>query len=102
MNETSALVARNVASLRNARKWSLRELSDRTAQAGHRVPFTAIHRMENPPGGISPAIPVDYVWALAVAFNCSVSNLCAKHPCSTCLGAPAKGFKCNSCGRISP
>ena len=98
---TSLSVARNVATMRHVRGWSLRRLSDRCAAAGKRIAISRLSCFENAAtGSASLHVTVDDLVALAAAFETPPERLLTpwEPKCQGCLDMPPPGFSCVACG----
>jgi len=100
----SRAVGRRVAALREQRRWSLRELSGRTAAVGKRIPFVSLGRIEQARHTAKPvtAVSVDDLVSLATVFGLRPEQLLTAPVCSACLDAPPTGFTCTSCSITAP
>lgn len=94
-------VCRNVYRMRRARGWKMRELSERTSDAGKRVQLSTLSRMENARDGHrTVVVSVDDLSVLAAAFNVPMAEMLVpwEPKCTACMDAPPAGFACRSCG----
>lgn len=97
----SLAVAHNITVFRRTRRWTLRQVSDRCAQAGKRVAISRLSRIENAADGSATLeISIDNVVALAAAFNVTIEELLTpwEPKCTACLDTPPPGFSCTACG----
>ena len=96
----SLAVARNITGLRQARRWTLRQLSDRCADSGKRIAISRLSRIETSRDGHRVLeVSVDDLVALAAAFEVSTDHLLAPWDpkCTACLDSPPPGFTCRTC-----
>ena len=103
-DRVSLVVARNITGLRRARGWSMRQLSDRCADAGKRIAISRLSRIETARDGSRVLeVSVDDLVALAAAFEVSTDHLLAPWDpkCTACLDCPPPGFACRTCGAES-
>lgn len=87
-------VAAYVKRLRQARGWSLQELSDRLARTEKPTNRISITKWEN---GYRARIDVDELCALAEVFEMDPAELLGAR-CDRCNGNPPAGFVCGACG----
>jgi len=99
-DSVSQAVAINITGLRRARRWTLRQLSDRCADSGKRVAISRLSRIETSrDGSRTLEVSVDDLVALAAAFEVSTDHLLAPWDpnCTACLDSPPPGFACRTC-----
>lgn len=92
--DPSSTVIRNMRIMRNARKWSARELSERLEAVGCSMGKHVIANMES---GRAPEITVSRMSALAHVFEVDITEMLTE-VCPACHGSPPAGFTCNACG----
>lgn len=86
---------RNVQRLREQRRYSYVELSERLARTGRSIPVLGLSRLERG----ERRVDVDDLVALAAVFGLSPQQLLEPPAeCENCHGAPPPGFICASCG----
>lgn len=98
LGETGHRVRRNVRLIRAVRSLSKQALSDRTAEAGRRIPPLGVSRLESG----TRRVDVDDLVALATALGVKPAELLAEPACRDCAGMPPAGFTCNTCGLGAP
>lgn len=87
-------VRRNLRRLREERRWSYRELSERLARTRRAIDVLELGWIE---AGERP-VDVDDLVALAAVFDLSPQQLLEPPAdCDTCHGAPPSGFLCMEC-----
>jgi hypothetical protein len=88
-------VRRNVRALRQARRMTYVELSQKLTTAGSPIPVLGLRRIENG----TRRVDADDLVALAATFGIAPALLLEEPTgCGTCQGAPPPGFACNECG----
>lgn len=91
-------VRRNVRRLREERRMSYRELSERLVVAGRLIPVLGLSRMERG----ERRVDADDLVALAVVFGISPGQLLEPPAdCPNCHGTPPPGFICIQCDTTS-
>jgi len=86
---------RNIQRLREARRFSYAELSNRLTQAGHPIPGYQLGRLE----AGERRIDVDDLAALAGVLGVTPGELLEPPTvCDNCHGDPPEGFICIRCG----
>jgi len=101
--QVSRIVAENVRRLREARGLSLRGLTRKVVENGHRMNPSSLCRIEigtHATGGFRP-VTVDELVALAKVFELPPERLLAEPKCHACLDSPPAGFACRTCGAES-
>ncbi|GKQ35171.1 helix-turn-helix domain-containing protein [Streptomyces sp. A012304] len=87
-------VRRTVRRLREDRRWSYVELSERLAKEGRSIPVLGLSRLERG----ERRVDVDDLMALAAVFGLSPEQLMEPPAeCQNCHGAPPPGFICMKC-----
>jgi transcriptional regulator with XRE-family HTH domain len=87
-------VRRNVRRLREARRWSYREMEERLARAGQAIPVLAQSAIDTG----KRRVDVDDLVALAAVFGLTPAELLEPPAdCETCHGSPPVGFMCLEC-----
>jgi transcriptional regulator with XRE-family HTH domain len=81
---------RRVLRERTARRWSLRELGDKSG-----VPFATISRAER-----GQDVMLASAMRIADALSVPIGDLVTPSSCETCDGLPPSGFTCNECGKV--
>jgi transcriptional regulator with XRE-family HTH domain len=90
-DELRAVFGKRARKARLARRWSVRELADRSG--GVLSPST-ITRAER-----GREIVLGAALAIAGALGLTASELLAEPECARCDGEPPAGFSCPDCGR---
>jgi hypothetical protein len=78
----------------------MRQVSDRTAEAGKRVVISTLSRVESARDGHRRVVVcVDDLVVLAAAFEVGVEQLLTvwEPKCTVCMDSPPAGFACRTC-----
>jgi transcriptional regulator with XRE-family HTH domain len=92
----TALVIRELAAIRRAKKVSAQTLADRMTAAGYAIKRAVIANLES---SRRAEVSVDHLVAAAQALGVDAASIlrrCA--PCPQCKNEPPAGFVCRTCG----
>jgi transcriptional regulator with XRE-family HTH domain len=94
LGDIGHLVRANIRRLRQDRRFTYVELSERLKQVGRPIPVLGLRRIEHG----ERRVDVDDLGALSMAFGVTPMQLLEPPAdCTTCRGTPPPGFVCRSC-----
>lgn len=99
VNPVALIVAHNVRALRNQRRWSAQEVTDRTEELGRPIARSILTNLENMR---REDVTVDELAIFAQVFTVDPWSLCQPDgvTCVKCSNDPPPGFQCIVCGRL--
>jgi transcriptional regulator with XRE-family HTH domain len=91
-------VASNIKRIRESRRLTFVELSERLASVGCAIPVLGLRRIERG----ERRVDVDDLLAVAAVFGIDAASLWAPpSACESCRGNPPPGFICAACSGLS-